>query len=93
MIVKPAGAGKAEIVLAVLARHRASTLIVVPLCDLVYQWQRRIRQGLGVDAGLLGDRHRQVLPTTVTTYDSAYIHVRVHPHEGGRQPLPPGRLR
>ncbi|MDR7555979.1 MAG: DEAD/DEAH box helicase family protein [Armatimonadota bacterium] len=76
VVVKPTGTGKTEIALAIVARRRVSALIVVPLRDLMYQWHRRIRQGLGVDAGLLGDGHRAILPVTVTTYDSAYIHMR-----------------
>ena len=38
-----------------IARHVAPTLIVAPLRDLMYQWQRRIKKGLGFDAGVLGD--------------------------------------
>lgn len=76
VIVKPTGTGKTEIALAIIARHGISALIVVPLRDLMYQWQRRIRQGLGVEAGILGDGRREVWPITVTTYDSAYIHMK-----------------
>ena len=76
VVVKPTGTGKTEIALTIIARHRVSALIVVPLRDLMYQWQRRIRQGLGVDAGILGDGRREVWPITVTTYDSAYIHMK-----------------
>ncbi|MGQ0570318.1 MAG: DEAD/DEAH box helicase family protein [Armatimonadota bacterium] len=76
VIVKPTGTGKTEIALAVIARHLVSALIVVPLRDLMYQWQRRIRHALGRDAGILGDNRREVWPITVTTYDSAYIHMR-----------------
>ncbi len=76
VIVKPTGTGKTEIALTIIARHRASALIVTPLRDLMYQWQRRIRQGLGVDAGVLGDGRREVWPITVTTYDSAWIHMK-----------------
>lgn len=76
MIVKPTGTGKTEIALAIIARQRISALIVVPLRDLMYQWQRRIRLGLGVEAGILGDGRREVWPITVTTYDSAYIHMK-----------------
>jgi superfamily II DNA or RNA helicase len=76
VIVKPTGTGKTEIALAIIARHRVSALIVVPLRDLMYQWQRRIRQGLGFDAGTLGDGRREIWPITVTTYDSAYIHMK-----------------
>jgi len=76
VVVKPTGTGKTEIALSIIARHRTSALIVVPLRDLMYQWQRRIRQGLGVEAGILGDGRREVWPLTVTTYDSAYIHMK-----------------
>ena len=69
--MKPTGTGKTEIALSIIARHRVSTLVVAPLRDLMYQWQRRIRQGLGFDAGVLGDGRREVWPITVTTYDSA----------------------
>ena len=76
MIVKPTGTGKTEIALFIIARYRVSTLVVAPLRDLMYQWQRRIRQSLGFDAGVLGDGRREVWPITVTTYDSAYIHMK-----------------
>jgi superfamily II DNA or RNA helicase len=76
LVVKPTGTGKTEIALAIIARHRVSALIVTPLRDLMYQWQRRIKQGLGFDAGVLGDGRREICPITVTTYDSAYIHMK-----------------
>jgi superfamily II DNA or RNA helicase len=76
VVVKPTGTGKTEIALAIIARHRAPALIVAPLRDLMYQWQRRIRQGLGFDAGILGDGRREIWPITVTTYDSAWIHMK-----------------
>ncbi len=76
VVVKPTGTGKTEIAMSIIARHRVSALIVVPLRDLMYQWQRRIRQALGVEAGILGDGRREVWPITVTTYDSAYIHMK-----------------
>src|SRR6516165_10187120 len=76
VIVKPTGTGKTEIALSIIARHQVSALVVAPLRDLMYQWQRRIRQGLGFDAGVLGDGRREVWPITVTTYDSAYIHMK-----------------
>ena len=76
VIVKPTGTGKTEIALSIIARHRVAALIVAPLRDLMYQWQRRIRRGLGFDAGVLGDGRREIWPITVTTYDSAYIHMK-----------------
>jgi superfamily II DNA or RNA helicase len=76
VIVKPTGTGKTEIALAITARHRAPTLVVAPLRDLMYQWQRRIKKGLGFEAGVLGDGRQEVWPITVTTYDSAWIHMK-----------------
>jgi superfamily II DNA or RNA helicase len=76
VIVKPTGTGKTEIALTIIARHRVSALIVAPLRDLMYQWQRRIRAGLGFDAGVLGDGRHEIWPITVTTYDSAWIHMK-----------------
>jgi superfamily II DNA or RNA helicase len=76
VIVKPTGTGKTEIALSIVATHRAPTLIVAPLRDLMYQWQRRIKKSLGVEAGVLGDGRREIWPITVTTYDSAWIHMK-----------------
>jgi superfamily II DNA or RNA helicase len=76
VVVKPTGTGKTEIALAIVARHQAPTLVVAPLRDLMYQWQRRIKKSLGFDAGVLGDGRQEVWPITVTTYDSAWIHMK-----------------
>jgi superfamily II DNA or RNA helicase len=76
VIVKPTGTGKTEIALAIIERHAAPALVVAPLRDLMYQWQHRIRKGLGVEAGVLGDGRREIWPITVTTYDSAWIHMK-----------------
>jgi superfamily II DNA or RNA helicase len=76
VIVKPTGTGKTEVALAVIARNRVSALIVTPLRDLMYQWQRRIKKGLGVEAGVLGDGRHEIWPITVTTYDSAWIYMK-----------------
>ncbi len=51
VVVKPTGTGKTEIALSIIAHHRAAALVVAPLRDLMYQWQRRIKKGLGFEAG------------------------------------------
>lgn len=76
VVVKPTGTGKTEIALSVIARHAAPTLVVAPLRDLMYQWQRRIKKALGFEAGVLGDGRQEIWPITVTTYDSAWIHMK-----------------
>ncbi|MHB1035865.1 MAG: DEAD/DEAH box helicase family protein [Pirellulales bacterium] len=74
-VIMPTGTGKTVVALAAMAETRVSTLVVAPVRDLMYQWHRRIRQGLGYDAGILGDSLMNLKPVTVTTYDSAYIHM------------------
>jgi superfamily II DNA or RNA helicase len=76
VVVKPTGTGKTEIALSIIVRHAAPTLVVTPLRDLMYQWQRRIRQRLGFDAGVLGDGRQEIWPISITTYDSAWIHMK-----------------
>jgi superfamily II DNA or RNA helicase len=41
----------------------------------MYQWHRRILAALGCDAGIIGDNVFRVRPVSVTTYDSACIHM------------------
>jgi len=41
----------------------------------MYQWQRRIQEYLGYDVGIIGDNTFNVKPVSVTTYDSAAIHM------------------
>lgn len=74
-IVMPTGTGKTEVALHIMAATSASTLVVAPVRDLMYQWHRRILAGLGCDAGIIGDSLFRVEPVSVTTYDSAYIHM------------------
>lgn len=74
-IVMPTGTGKTEVALSVMSSVALSTLVVAPVRDLMYQWHRRILQGLGYDAGIIGDNVFRVKPVSVTTYDSACIHM------------------
>jgi len=74
-IVMPTGTGKTEVALQVMAQAAVSTLVVAPVRDLMYQWHRRILEGLGYDAGIVGDNVYCVKPVSVTTYDSACIHM------------------
>jgi len=74
-VIMPTGTGKTEVAFAVMARTQVATLIVAPVRDLMYQWHRRILTTLGYDAGIVGDTLFDIKPVTVTTYDSAYIHM------------------
>lgn len=74
VVVMPTGTGKTEVALKLMEQLRVPTLVVSPVRDLMYQWHRRIQQGLGYDSGIVGDMAFDVRPVTVTTYDSAAIH-------------------
>lgn len=74
-IIMPTGTGKTEVALAAMARTKVASLIVAPVRDLMYQWHRRILAAFDYDAGIVGDGLSDIKPITVTTYDSAYIHM------------------
>jgi len=75
VVVMPTGTGKTEVALKIMADQGVSTLVVAPIRDLMYQWHRRILNGLGYDSGIIGDNIYNVKPISVTTYDSACIHM------------------
>ena len=75
VIVMPTGTGKTEVALHLIQQVACSTLIVAPVRDLMYQWHRRILEAFGYDAGIIGDNTFNVRPISVTTYDSAAIHM------------------
>jgi superfamily II DNA or RNA helicase len=75
VIVLPTGAGKTYVAtLAILSRQR-STLVVVPTLDLVNQWYDVLGAAFGTQVGIVGGGYHEVLDLTVTTYDSASIHM------------------
>ncbi|MCX7385839.1 MAG: DEAD/DEAH box helicase family protein, partial [Planctomycetales bacterium] len=75
-VVMPTGTGKTEVALSIMQRTKVATLIVSPVRDLMYQWHRRILRCLSYDAGIIGDNVFRVQPVSVTTYDSACIHMQ-----------------
>ena len=74
-IIMPTGTGKTEVALAAMVRTKTATLVVTPVRDLMYQWHRRILRAFNYDSGIVGDGLSNIKPITVTTYDSAYIHM------------------
>ncbi|QEG41955.1 DEAD/DEAH box helicase [Roseimaritima ulvae] len=81
LVVMPTGTGKTVVAIELILRAGTSTLIVVPVRDLMYQWHAKLLAATGVDCGLIGDGVHRVTPLSVTTYDSAAIHM---PRIGGR---------
>lgn len=75
VVVLPTGTGKTF--LAVLAVERAArpALVVTPTIDLLNQWYAELSLAFDTPVGLLGGGYYEMQPLTVTTYDSAYIHL------------------
>ncbi|HJL19334.1 MAG TPA: DEAD/DEAH box helicase family protein [Sandaracinaceae bacterium LLY-WYZ-13_1] len=81
VVVLPTGAGKTHVAVMGIDLWRRSTLVVAPTLDLVRQWFDLLRATFRVPVGVVGGGEHDVQPLTVTTYDSAYIHME---HLGDR---------
>ncbi len=81
VVVLPTGAGKTLVAHMAIDDRRRSTLVVTPTLDLVRQWYDGLGATFGGAIGLLGGGEHDIRPLTVTTYDSAYLHME---HLGAR---------
>ena len=76
LVVLPTGAGKSYVAELAIARTDRSTLVVVPTIDLMNQWVVGLSLAFGPElTGAVGGGSFDVKPLTVTTYDSAYLHM------------------
>ena len=77
VVVLPTGAGKTLVACLAIEDKQRATLVVTPTLDLVRQWYDVLRGTFGstVGVGVVGGGDFQVQPLTVTTYDSAYLHM------------------
>jgi superfamily II DNA or RNA helicase len=81
VVVLPTGAGKTLVAIAAIDKKRRGALVVAPTLDLVRQWYDQLRTAFATEVGLVGGGEHDVRPITVTTYDSAHLHVE---HLGAR---------
>lgn len=75
VVVLPTGAGKTFVAALAIAVRKRSTLVVVPTLDLLGQWHDVLAAAFDVPIGLVGGGYHDVQDLTVTTYDSAHIHM------------------
>lgn len=75
VVVLPTGAGKSHVAVMAIDAKRRSALVVVPTLDLVRQWYDLLRNSFDVPVGVVGGGEHRVEALTVTTYDSAHIHM------------------
>lgn len=65
------GSGKTVMGLALIAARSQPTLVVVHTKELLYQWQERASQFLGIKPGLVGDGNFHLEPVTIAIVNSA----------------------
>jgi len=81
VVVLPTGAGKTHVAMMAIDDKRRATLVVAPTLDLVRQWYDLLRATFALPVGVVGGGEHDVQAITVTTYDSAYLHME---HLGAR---------
>ncbi len=75
VVVLPTGAGKTFVAQLAMAMKKRPTLVITPTLNLVSQWKLNLERAFGFEVGILGGGNHDIRPVTVTTYDSAYIHM------------------
>ena len=80
-VILPTGAGKTYVAMLAIQSAQRNTLVVAPTLELVRQWYDQLRLSFREDVGVVGGGEHVVCPLTVTTYDSAHIHME---HFGNR---------
>src|SRR5262245_11543761 len=74
-VVLPTGTGKTFVAVLAISLVGRPSLVVTPTIDLMSQWYSELRAAFDVKVGLLGGGYHEIEPLTVTTYDSAHIHL------------------
>src|SRR5579885_343233 len=75
VVVLPTGTGKTHLAVLAISKVGRPTLVITPTLDLLNQWYGELLVAFDVEVGLLGGGYYDLRPLTVTTYDSAYIHL------------------
>jgi len=71
VLVAGTGSGKTVMALEVIAQRRQPTLILVHSRELMYQWEERVMQFLGMKAGLIGDSKYDIKPLSIAIVNTA----------------------
>lgn len=75
VVVLPTGAGKSFVARLCIRDAGRSALVVAPTLDLVSQWADQLLRTFGPPIGILGGGAHEIEDITVSTYDSAWMHV------------------
>jgi len=78
VVVLPTGSGKSFVAQLAMLQVQRSTLVVAPTIDLVLQWANLLEADFKYpDVGVVGGGSFDIKTITVTTYDSAHLHVEL----------------
>jgi superfamily II DNA or RNA helicase len=75
IVVLPTGAGKTQVGIMAIDAKKRDTLVVAPTLVLVSQWYELLRTSFSLPVGVIGGGEYRPEALTVTTYDSAYLHM------------------
>ena len=75
VVVLPTGSGKSYLAIMAIEIVDRTTLVVVPTIDLMTQWVGNLEEAFGGPIGMLGGGYHEVEALTVSTYDSAAMHM------------------
>jgi len=75
VVVLPTGAGKTYVATMAIAGRQRSTLVIVPTLDLLNQWYDILAAAFKRPVGIVGGGYYEPQDVTVTTYDSAHLHM------------------
>ena len=81
VVVLPTGAGKTVLAVLLMNKIGRPTLVHVPTIDLMMQWREVLQRFFDQKIGFWGGGRHELEPITITTYDSAILHVD---HYGNR---------
>jgi len=73
VVVMPTGSGKTYFAVRCIAAVNRPALVVAPTIDLMVQWAGILQKAFRQEIGMLGGGSKEILPLTVSTYDSAVL--------------------
>ncbi|MFN5289476.1 MAG: DEAD/DEAH box helicase [Planctomycetia bacterium] len=75
VVILPTGTGKTFLAILAIWKSTRPTMVITPTIDLMNQWYQVLEAAFQVPVGMIGGGSHDLKPLTVTTYDSAHIHL------------------
>jgi superfamily II DNA or RNA helicase len=83
VVVLPTGAGKSLLAMKAIHKTSRTTLVIVPTLDLMAQWMNDMERVFSSQIGQMGGGVHDIRDITVSTYDSAHLHMEHVGHRFG----------